>query len=126
MFHLFVCLVICNIVLYYRDTIFGNIENQQRAAFEAAQNSFGAFNNFPFIPNFDFRYPPYGHFNYFGPSYRAPFDMSGSNSAFAAGAIGPGFRHQVAAINPGNPVSIIIYADKNFMIMISFKNLRRF
>ncbi|XP_013149638.1 PREDICTED: uncharacterized protein LOC106111967 isoform X4 [Papilio polytes] len=87
----------------WQDTIFGNIENQQRAAFEAAQNSFGAFNNFPFIPNFDFRYPPYGHFNYFGPSYRAPFDMSGSNSAFAAGAVGPGFRHQVAAINPGNP-----------------------
>ncbi|XP_014366092.2 uncharacterized protein LOC106716932 isoform X2 [Papilio machaon] len=85
------------------DVIFGNIENQQRAAFEAAQNTFGAFNNFPFIPNFDFRYPPYGHFNYFGPSYRAPFDMPGSNSAFAAGAVGPGFRHQVAAINPGNP-----------------------
>nr|BAM17941.1 unknown secreted protein [Papilio xuthus] len=85
------------------DVIYDNIENQQRAAFEAAQNTYGAFNNFPFIPNFDFRYPPYGHFNYFGPSYRAPFDMSGSNSAFAAAAVGPGFRHQVAAINPGNP-----------------------
>ncbi|XP_013177105.1 PREDICTED: uncharacterized protein LOC106124724 isoform X2 [Papilio xuthus] len=87
----------------FRDVIYDNIENQQRAAFEAAQNTYGAFNNFPFIPNFDFRYPPYGHFNYFGPSYRAPFDMSGSNSAFAAAAVGPGFRHQVAAINPGNP-----------------------
>ncbi|XP_045537706.1 uncharacterized protein LOC106716932 isoform X3 [Papilio machaon] len=55
----------------------------------------------PFDTNWP--YPPYGHFNYFGPSYRAPFDMPGSNSAFAAGAVGPGFRHQVAAINPGNP-----------------------
>ncbi|XP_013149637.1 PREDICTED: RNA-binding protein 12-like isoform X3 [Papilio polytes] len=62
------------------------------------------FPQLPPLPHFKtLRYPPYGHFNYFGPSYRAPFDMSGSNSAFAAGAVGPGFRHQVAAINPGNP-----------------------
>ncbi|CAH2050091.1 unnamed protein product, partial [Iphiclides podalirius] len=83
--------------------ILGNIENQQRAAFEAAQSSFDAFNFIPYIPNFDYRFQPYDHFNYFGSRGGGQFGMSGRNSAFAAATLGPGYRHQVAAINPANP-----------------------
>ncbi|XP_068627005.1 uncharacterized protein [Battus philenor] len=90
------------------DAIFSNIENQQRAAYEAAQNSFSAFNAIPYIPyipNFDFRFPSYNQFRYSGPGNRASFNMPGSNFAFASGAVGPGYRHQVAAINPMNPAN---------------------
>ncbi|CAG4979786.1 unnamed protein product [Parnassius apollo] len=91
----------------HRDVI-ANIENQERKVFEAAQNSFGAFNEFPYIPTFNFRYPSNDPFNNFGPGNYKPFDMSGKNTpynAFAFGAVGPGFKHQIAAINPSNPQS---------------------
>ncbi|XP_068627007.1 uncharacterized protein [Battus philenor] len=42
---------------------------------------------------------------YSGPGNRASFNMPGSNFAFASGAVGPGYRHQVAAINPMNPAN---------------------
>ncbi|XP_068627011.1 uncharacterized protein [Battus philenor] len=45
-----------------------------------------------------------GH-RYSGPGNRASFNMPGSNFAFASGAVGPGYRHQVAAINPMNPAN---------------------
>ncbi|CAK1601740.1 unnamed protein product [Parnassius mnemosyne] len=97
-----------NPVEQYWPGVIANIENQQRAVFEAAQNSYGPFNEFPYIPTFDFRYPQHNHFNYFGSRNRKPFDMSGQNTpydAFAYGAVGPGFKQQEAAINPSNPQS---------------------
>ncbi|CAG4979789.1 unnamed protein product [Parnassius apollo] len=54
------------------------------------------------------RYPSNDPFNNFGPGNYKPFDMSGKNTpynAFAFGAVGPGFKHQIAAINPSNPQS---------------------
>ncbi|XP_038208268.1 uncharacterized protein LOC119829703 isoform X4 [Zerene cesonia] len=45
------------------------------------------------------RFPQYGPPNFFG-SGGLPFDMSQPNSAFASGVAGPGFSHQIAAINP--------------------------
>lgn len=95
--------------MYYRD-IFDNIENQQRAAFEAAQSSFDAFNAFPYIPNFDFRFPYHDNFKFGGRS-QGSYDMSGTNSAFASGAVGPGYKHQIAAIDPANPVRIMKRGD---------------
>ncbi|XP_047520419.1 uncharacterized protein LOC125059826 isoform X3 [Pieris napi] len=70
----------------------------------------------PFLGNFaDSFYPNYisnydnilQEFPSFGPIFGAgglvPYDiMSRPNSAFASGAIGPGFSHQIAAINPEN------------------------
>ncbi|CAG4979792.1 unnamed protein product [Parnassius apollo] len=53
-------------------------------------------------------YPSNDPFNNFGPGNYKPFDMSGKNTpynAFAFGAVGPGFKHQIAAINPSNPQS---------------------
>ncbi|XP_038208266.1 uncharacterized protein LOC119829703 isoform X2 [Zerene cesonia] len=61
-------------------------------------------NYFPnyIIPNYDNilqEFPQYGPPNFFG-SGGLPFDMSQPNSAFASGVAGPGFSHQIAAINP--------------------------
>ncbi|KAL0901815.1 hypothetical protein ABMA27_006983 [Loxostege sticticalis] len=40
-------------------------------------------------------------FNDFGFNFMMPFEMP--NSAYAGAAVGPGFSHQVAALNPENP-----------------------
>ncbi|XP_045523974.1 uncharacterized protein LOC123714021 isoform X5 [Pieris brassicae] len=47
------------------------------------------------------RFPSFGPI--FGAGGLVPYDiMSQPNSAYASGAIGPGFSHQIAAINPEN------------------------
>ncbi|XP_038208267.1 uncharacterized protein LOC119829703 isoform X3 [Zerene cesonia] len=86
----------------YQDTagnrVIANLEAHRLAsyapfnAFDMTANHIGEF------PNFS-RFPQYGPPNFFG-SGGLPFDMSQPNSAFASGVAGPGFSHQIAAINP--------------------------
>ncbi|XP_049874216.1 uncharacterized protein LOC126372469 isoform X2 [Pectinophora gossypiella] len=62
------------------------------------------------VPNFGFAGQDFGM-----PGFENRFGNVGPNSAFAAGAVGPGFRHQMAAINPPNPnmpnVDVTQYSD---------------
>ncbi|CAK1544501.1 unnamed protein product [Leptosia nina] len=59
-----------------------------------------------YISNYDNvlqEFPTFGPPNFFGGGGLVPFDvMAQPNSAFAGAAIGPGYTHQVAAINPEN------------------------
>ncbi|KAM3967474.1 uncharacterized protein ACR2FA_009949 isoform 3-T3 [Aphomia sociella] len=81
-----------------------NFENQ-KLALNAANKAFDLTSNQAgYIPNFT-RRSPFSNFLGFNsfPTFGG-FDMSGfPNSAFAGGAAGPGFTHQIASINPVNP-----------------------
>lgn len=81
-----------------------NLENQ-RIALNAASKAFDLTSNQAgYIPSFPHR-SPFNNFPGFGviPSFPT-FGMSNfPNSAFAGGAAGPGFTHQIASINPSNP-----------------------
>lgn len=75
-----------------------NFENQ-KLAYNAARKAFDLTSNQAgYIPDFSSR------FNDFGFNFMMPFEMP--NSAYAGAAVGPGFSHQVAALNPENPVSL--------------------
>ncbi|XP_059048051.1 uncharacterized protein LOC131843425 isoform X2 [Achroia grisella] len=85
-------------------TFRSNFENQ-KLALNAASKAFDLTSNHAgYIPNFPRRFP-FNNFPGFGGFPTFPnFDMSNfGNSAFAGGAAGPGFTHQIAAINPANP-----------------------
>lgn len=101
-----------------------NLENQQ-LAFNAARKAFDiSSNQAGYYPNFATRLPqtPYNNFGPFGGRYGSgypvfpnfnSFAMSDyPNSAFASSAIGPGYRTQIAAINPANPNSPNVYIQK--------------
>uniref|UniRef100_A0A1E1WPE6 Uncharacterized protein n=1 Tax=Pectinophora gossypiella TaxID=13191 RepID=A0A1E1WPE6_PECGO len=90
--------------------------NAARKAYDLTSNQAGFFPNFGFdsrfggVPNFGFAGQDFGM-----PGFENRFGNFGPNSAFAAGAVGPGFRHQMAAINPPNPnmpnVDVTQYSD---------------
>ncbi|XP_059048049.1 uncharacterized protein LOC131843425 isoform X1 [Achroia grisella] len=87
-----------------QETFRSNFENQ-KLALNAASKAFDLTSNHAgYIPNFPRRFP-FNNFPGFGGFPTFPnFDMSNfGNSAFAGGAAGPGFTHQIAAINPANP-----------------------
>ncbi|XP_048489175.1 uncharacterized protein LOC105393665 [Plutella xylostella] len=85
-----------------------NLQNQQ-LALAASRGAFD-YSGGGYIPNFATRFAPYVPFenpqfpggNYGGGNFQNPGGF-GDNSAFAYGAIGPDYRHQIAAINPENP-----------------------
>lgn len=55
-------------------------------------------------PNIASRYPAFPSF----PDFAMPPPITSfGNAAFASAAAGPGYKHQVASIYPGNPVSFI-------------------
>ncbi|CAK1544500.1 unnamed protein product [Leptosia nina] len=67
-----------------------------RKAYDITANQIREFHN-------SYRFPTFGPPNFFGGGGLVPFDvMAQPNSAFAGAAIGPGYTHQVAAINPEN------------------------
>ncbi|XP_061708487.1 uncharacterized protein LOC133518798 isoform X3 [Cydia pomonella] len=83
------------------------------------QLNHGNFNPVPFGPDFDDFFPEYfrnfenilqefpfnGGFSNFGMPNFGPqnYGQYGPNSAYASGSVMPGYSHQVAAVNPGNP-----------------------
>ncbi|XP_063394930.1 uncharacterized protein LOC134679916 isoform X4 [Cydia fagiglandana] len=83
------------------------------------QLNHGNFNPVPFGPDFDDFFPEYfrnfenilqefpfnGGFSNFGMPNFGPQNgqFGGPNSAYASGSAMPGYSHQIAAINPGNP-----------------------
>nr|AXY94621.1 seroin transcript 2C [Galleria mellonella] len=87
-----------------QEAFHSNLENQ-RIALNAASKAFDLTSNQAgYIPSFPHR-SPFNNFPGFGviPSFPT-FGMSNfPNSAFAGGAAGPGFTHQIASINPSNP-----------------------
>ncbi|XP_047520417.1 uncharacterized protein LOC125059826 isoform X1 [Pieris napi] len=77
-----------------------NLEAQRLASYAAHKAYELTTNQIREFPNFS-RFPSFGPI--FGAGGLVPYDiMSRPNSAFASGAIGPGFSHQIAAINPEN------------------------
>ncbi|XP_034836708.1 uncharacterized protein [Maniola hyperantus] len=79
-----------------------DIENQRLASY-AAQKAYDlTYNQAGYHTNF-FRFPNFGGFPFFGPG-PMPFNVGphGHNAAFAGAAAGPGFKHQVAGIDPIN------------------------
>ncbi|CAB3239737.1 unnamed protein product [Arctia plantaginis] len=94
-----------------------NIENQ-RLAYNAARKAFDLSSNEDYFNHFASRLPPFHDFNRFReeiPSFpRYPnFAMPNfPNSAFASSSLGPGFRRQIAAINPQNPLSNNVNINK--------------
>lgn len=58
---------------------FGSLFREASSENSEEESRFGNFGDFPFM------------------------SMAGQNSAFASGVAGPGFSHQIAALNPENP-----------------------
>ncbi|XP_023944154.2 uncharacterized protein LOC112050194 isoform X1 [Bicyclus anynana] len=82
--------------------IFADIETQRLASY-AAQKAYDlTFNQAGYHTNF-LRFPNFGGFPFFGAG-PMPFNMphGSHNAAFAGAAAGPGYRHQVAGIDPIN------------------------
>jgi hypothetical protein len=95
-----------------------NLENQ-RLAYIAAKKAYDLTSNQAgYIPNFTSRFNDRSGFGGLGGF--PGFQMSGSrNSAFAGSAVGPDFSHQVASLNPKNPVSYKSLSS----ITVSLKNI---
>lgn len=92
---------------------FDNSLENQRLAYNAAKKAFDVTSN---QAGYNPHYP--GRFDNFGGFGDFPFMSLGPNSAYASGAAGPGFTHQVAALNPENPVRFIF-----FILEISLGNV---
>ncbi|CAH2102834.1 unnamed protein product [Euphydryas editha] len=82
--------------------VFGSDIESQRLASHAARKAYDVtYNRGGYNYNF-FRFPYFGG-DPFGPGSFIPnMDNSPYQSAFASAAAGPGYRHQVAAINPAS------------------------
>ncbi|XP_063837350.1 uncharacterized protein LOC135086519 isoform X1 [Ostrinia nubilalis] len=89
-----------NLQTLLNEAFSSNFENQ-KLAYNAARKAFDLTSNQAgYIPNFTSRL---NNFNFGGfPPFGMPMPM-GPNSAFAGASAGPGFTHQVAALNPENP-----------------------
>lgn len=97
--------------LCYR--IFGSDYESQRLASYAARKAYDlTYNHWPINQNFGysptfFRFPNFGGgFPFFGPGAGLSNMDSSRQAAFASAALGPGFSHQVAAIDPINIVRL--------------------
>ncbi|KAI5639712.1 hypothetical protein NE865_07789 [Phthorimaea operculella] len=90
--------------------------NAARKAFDLTSNNAGYvpnfdtdFNRFPGFPTFDIPQPDFmggfGGFPNFAnfPPAMPNLNSFAENSAFAGGAVAPGYRHQVVALSPANP-----------------------
>lgn len=77
-----------------------------RKAFDVTSNQQGFHNgNRGNTPFHDFDVPNVGRYPGFG-GFDDAFRGANVHSAYASGRVGPGFKEQVAAINPENPVSL--------------------
>ncbi|KAL4713913.1 hypothetical protein ACJJTC_015567, partial [Scirpophaga incertulas] len=80
-----------------REAFQSNIENQ-KLAFNAAKKAYDlTTNQAGFIPNFTSRFSDLGLGAFSG------LQSPAMNRAYAGGAVGPDFTHQVAGISPNNP-----------------------
>ncbi|KAJ2947684.1 hypothetical protein O0L34_g9450 [Tuta absoluta] len=90
--------------------------NAARKAFDLTSNNAGyvpnfdtGFSRFPGFPNFEFPQPDYmGRFGGMPDFGNFPLPMPSlnsfaENSAFAGGAVAPGYRHQQVALSPSDP-----------------------
>ncbi|XP_064076663.1 uncharacterized protein LOC113401062 isoform X2 [Vanessa tameamea] len=84
--------------------IFGSDIESQRLALHAANKAFDiTYNHAGYNPNF-FRLPQFTGSPLFGPGrFRANMDNNAHQSAFASAVVAPGYRRQIAAIDPINP-----------------------
>ncbi|XP_046978086.1 uncharacterized protein LOC124543813 isoform X2 [Vanessa cardui] len=84
--------------------IFGSDIESQRLASHAARKAFDiTYNHAGYNPNF-FRLPQFTGSPFFGPGrFRANMDNNAHQSAFASAVVAPGYRRQIAAIDPINP-----------------------
>ncbi|XP_050344253.1 uncharacterized protein LOC126769463 isoform X2 [Nymphalis io] len=84
--------------------IFRSDIESQRLASHAARKAFDiTYNHAGYNPNF-FRLPQFTGSPFFGPGgFQANMDNNAHQSAFASAVAAPGYRRQIASINPVNP-----------------------
>ncbi|XP_063394931.1 uncharacterized protein LOC134679916 isoform X5 [Cydia fagiglandana] len=86
--------------------VFKSNKEYQKKALDSAKKAYDVTSNQAGFMNFDFsRFPFNGGFSNFGMPNFGPQNgqFGGPNSAYASGSAMPGYSHQIAAINPGNP-----------------------
>ncbi|XP_072946036.1 uncharacterized protein [Epargyreus clarus] len=94
---------------------FGSDTRNLDLALSAAHQAYDlASNRIPYMPNFDFRFPPFGGFpNFVDQGIPMPYGMS-DNSAYAGAAAGPGYSQHRAFINPQNPQNPNVDVTKTY------------